>query len=290
MKRLIVGLLLVALLVPCFISSAMPVCAGDNVIELDGVLIKRGNDGGGETGVLDIQNPLYSTILRMAWYSSGSISITVAGDVPETGGALVLRAGHNRPVVLGGTSASMENPETGGVKVHRQANASADYPLVPSQKFWLGGGIYHDNVTKTVNLGVMFYPTGINQGYWKYDNNLSFQYGNNSSLSNVGNVAYSEKYTVLGPSGNFTKTNTIHILDTHNLTPTDNLSYINGALGGDILILTSADSNRDIYIDETGNIELAGGGFVLDNIEDTIQLVYIKTRGKWLELTRSNNG
>ena len=68
-----------------------------------------------------------------------------------------------------------------------------------------------------------------------------------------------------------------------------NLSTINGAEQGKILILKAAnDSNTVTLIDGT-NLRLAGGNFALDNVEDSIGLIAYSD-SVWHELFRSNNG
>lgn len=86
-----------------------------------------------------------------------------------------------------------------------------------------------------------------------------------------------------------TVTGCYHRVDTQGGASTDNLATINGAASGQILILQSVASARDVTVKNgTGNIFLAGSDFVLDNSRDFI--VLICTGGELNELCRSNNG
>ena len=55
-------------------------------------------------------------------------------------------------------------------------------------------------------------------------------------------------------------------------------------------MLRAANSARDVVIkDGTGNIQCAGQ-FTMDNVQDTIELIYDSTLTAWLEIGRSDNG
>ena len=67
-----------------------------------------------------------------------------------------------------------------------------------------------------------------------------------------------------------------------------NLTTINGAEQGKILILKAANNSNPVTLIDGTNLKLAGD-FALDNVEDSIGLIaYSSTR--WHELFRSNNG
>ena len=86
-----------------------------------------------------------------------------------------------------------------------------------------------------------------------------------------------------------TVTGCYHRVDTQGAAATDNLATINGAVSGQILILQSVASSRDVTVKNgTGNIFLSGSDFVLDNSRDFI--VLICTGGELNEICRSNNG
>lgn len=91
-------------------------------------------------------------------------------------------------------------------------------------------------------------------------------------------------------SGVITITNGFHRIDTEASAATDDLDTINGGLTGMILVITAANSSRDIVLkDGTGNLKLEGD-CTLDNIEDTITLIYSGASAAWKEIARSNNG
>jgi hypothetical protein len=86
-----------------------------------------------------------------------------------------------------------------------------------------------------------------------------------------------------------TVTGCYHRVDTQGGAATDDLATINGAATGQIIILQSVASSRDVTVKNgTGNIFLSGSDFVLDNSRDFI--VLICTGGELNEICRSNNG
>ena len=89
-------------------------------------------------------------------------------------------------------------------------------------------------------------------------------------------------------TGVVTVTKSFHSIDTECDACTDCLVTINGGAAGDILIIVANNGARSIVAkDGTGNLELAGD-FTLDNVEDTLSLIYNGTN--WLETSRSGNG
>lgn len=88
-------------------------------------------------------------------------------------------------------------------------------------------------------------------------------------------------------SGAVTRTQTYHSIDTEGDAATDDLDTVNGGTAGDILILRSVDSARDVVVrDMAGNLQLAGD-FTLGQGADRIVLIYDGIL--WYELSRSNN-
>jgi hypothetical protein len=87
-----------------------------------------------------------------------------------------------------------------------------------------------------------------------------------------------------------TVTKGYHVVDTEAAAATDDLSTINGGRDGVRLILRAANSARDVVVkDGVGNIQCAGD-CTLDNVQDTIELIYDGTLTAWLEIGRSDNG
>ncbi len=88
-------------------------------------------------------------------------------------------------------------------------------------------------------------------------------------------------------SGVITVTGGRCVVDTQGGAATDDLDTINGGADGDILVIYTANSARDVTAkDGTGNLALAGD-FVMTNIRD--RLVLLKDSGTWVELSRSDN-
>jgi hypothetical protein len=111
----------------------------------------------------------------------------------------------------------------------------------------------------------------------------------------AGDLTVSAGFLNLGPpveltiaDGEITVTQTPHTVDTQSDNPTDNLDTINGGTDGDILILKSVDSARDVELrDGNGNLRLEGN-FTLDSSQDRIILEF--SSPNWYELSRANNG
>ena len=92
-------------------------------------------------------------------------------------------------------------------------------------------------------------------------------------------------------TGAITVTQEFHTVDTEAAAATDNLDTITAGLGvstGMRVVFKAASSARDVVFTEAGNMKLAGGTFTLNNVEDTIELIYDGTN--WLEVSRSDNG
>lgn len=88
-------------------------------------------------------------------------------------------------------------------------------------------------------------------------------------------------------AGAITVTGSRHTVDTEASAATDDLDTINGGTAGDILILSSVNSARDVTVkDGTGNLTLAGD-FLFSNVGDFMMLYRGATL--WFELTRSDN-
>lgn len=95
--------------------------------------------------------------------------------------------------------------------------------------------------------------------------------------------------TVTIAAGEITATRAFHLVETQAAAATDDLDTINGWVDGDVLVLTPYDNGHTVVVkDNTGNIQCAGD-FSMDSFHDTMTLVFNTTRGKWHELSRSNN-
>jgi hypothetical protein len=90
-------------------------------------------------------------------------------------------------------------------------------------------------------------------------------------------------------TGAITATATRTRLDTEAAAATDDLDTINGGSDGDLIILSTTNSARDVVVkDGTGNLVLAGD-FTLSTTSDRIKLIYDSTLSAWVELSRSDN-
>jgi hypothetical protein len=105
-----------------------------------------------------------------------------------------------------------------------------------------------------------------------------------AGFSNLG--AVSSKTIAAGV---ITATATRTRLDTEAAAATDDLDTINGGSDGDLIILSTTNSGRDVVVkDGTGNLVLAGD-FTLSTTSDRIKLIYDSTLSAWVELSRSDN-
>ena len=76
-------------------------------------------------------------------------------------------------------------------------------------------------------------------------------------------------------SGAITKTQSLHTVDTESSASTDDLDTINGGSTNDFLILSSANSDRDVVLkNATGNIISSSGDFTLSNTAKRAHLRY----------------
>ncbi len=106
----------------------------------------------------------------------------------------------------------------------------------------------------------------------------------------VARLAHPKNAELTIASGVITVTGNYHDVDTESDGASDDLDTINGGIDGAILILRANNSARSVVVkDATGNIQCAGD-MTLDNIQDTITLIYDAVQSAWLEIARSNNG
>ena len=122
---------------------------------------------------------------------------------------------------------------------------------------------------------------------------MTMDVSNNVAIPN-GSLSVAGKYNITRgditiASGAITPTTSYVRLDTQSAASSDDLDTINGGAVGDIVILETRISSRDVVVkDGTGNLGLAGGAdFTLVNKSSTITLIYDGTA--WLEISRSSN-
>tara|TARA_R100001082_G_scaffold2385_1_gene2089 strand:+ start:1314 stop:4013 length:2700 start_codon:yes stop_codon:yes gene_type:complete len=109
--------------------------------------------------------------------------------------------------------------------------------------------------------------------------------GSGGAITQIGNIDTGE-LTIA--SGVITITGSYHTVDTESDAGTDNLDTINGGIAGNIVTLTAVNSARSVVLTESGNIKLGASTRTLDNLEDTITLVY--NGSNWLEIAFADNG
>lgn len=92
---------------------------------------------------------------------------------------------------------------------------------------------------------------------------------------------------VLDAAGEITVgSGTFYRVDTFAYSATDDLVRINGGVDGQMLILRTQTSNRDVTVKDGGNLRIAGD-FLLSTQGDRMMLQLYD--GFWYELSRSNN-
>ncbi len=114
-----------------------------------------------------------------------------------------------------------------------------------------------------------------------------------TSVTSSGDIT-SSTFFKLGPDteltiagGIITATGSLHTVDTQSNDPSDELDTVNGAAGGNLLVLRPADATRTIVAkDGTGNLRLAGD-FTMDHSSDMLFLVGVGAN--WIEISRSSN-
>jgi hypothetical protein len=105
-----------------------------------------------------------------------------------------------------------------------------------------------------------------------------------------GSLAVGDESELTIATGAITVTGGFHIVDTEADAATDDLDTISGGVTGQQLVITAANSARTVVVkDGTGNLKLAGD-MSLDNVEDTITLIYSGVASAWKEISRSDNG
>ena len=128
------------------------------------------------------------------------------------------------------------------------------------------------------------------------DSAATIQLESTTGVFVVGGLTLNTGSLNLGPrpeltisGGVVTKTASYHNLDTEADAASDDLDTINGGVIGDLIILESTDSARDVtVVHGTGNMRLEGGlDFGLADSNDRIVLLFNGVN--WIELTRSNN-
>jgi len=108
----------------------------------------------------------------------------------------------------------------------------------------------------------------------------------------IDRTSYGDAGSLTISSGAITVTKSYHEIVVEGSTGAgaDELTTINGGVDGAILIIRAATSgaNDTVTVIDGSNLALAGN-FIMDNIEDTLTLLYDTGQSKWLEISRSSN-
>jgi hypothetical protein len=96
-------------------------------------------------------------------------------------------------------------------------------------------------------------------------------------------VIASDALTIVGPTCGDLR------VDTEGAAATDDLATINAGVNGQIIVVRTSSSSRDVTLkDGTGNLRLEGD-MVLDTNQDTCTLMWSDSLVAWVELARANN-
>lgn len=110
--------------------------------------------------------------------------------------------------------------------------------------------------------------------------------GNNSFTGNntfTGKVLYPDDGELTIASGAITVTGTYHTVDTQTDAASDDLDTINGGSDGQILILQTENSSRDVVITQAGNIVTPYAvSFTLGTANNAATLIYSGALTKWV--------
>jgi hypothetical protein len=104
-----------------------------------------------------------------------------------------------------------------------------------------------------------------------------------------GKVSLGTQTELTIAAGAITVTRSYHTVDTTGDVASSDLETINGGIDGMILVLQANNSARTVVVkNNVGNI-LCGADFSLDNVADTITLLYDGTNSKWVKISSSDN-
>lgn len=125
---------------------------------------------------------------------------------------------------------------------------------------------------------------------WRVDSKGVAAFGNvtvGGANTGLGFLRLATGATLTIASGVITATNSFHEVDTEAAAASDNLDTINGAVDGNLLIITNVNAARTITArDGIGNLRLQGNFAFTDNDD---RLTLLARSGNWYEISRSNN-
>ena len=266
-------------------SSGAPISQNTNPVELDasGMANVWLGDGG------------YKFILKDANLNTIFTVDNIGGTNDTAFGASVNAISTN--TVINVTYANSVNICTGSPTLSLLTNASAGegfYFSVKNQGSGVvtldpdGGETIDGQSTKSIgpNQSALIISNGT-QWYTLFYYTVSTE-GNNIFTGNntfSGNVLFPSDGTLTIATGVITVTGADHLVDTEGAASTDDLVTINGGSDGQILILSTVDSARDVVIKTTGNIATGGGDIALGANTTKIVMQYNAALTKWLILS-----
>lgn len=120
------------------------------------------------------------------------------------------------------------------------------------------------------------------------DNEVA-SFNSDGTLTSVGLAQTAAGELTLDTDGEITiGTGCYYSVDTFEDAATDDLVLINGGVAGQIIVIHSANSARDVTVKETGNLHI-DGDFVIDRSWDRMMLMCSEAN-HWMELSRADNG
>ncbi len=150
----------------------------------------------------------------------------------------------------------------------------------------------------TIDSGVYYTKINIKHivvpGYNPWDRAISDTSGN---LTNIWYINYEPRIELHEIVSNTVTMNALGVrqlrLDTEGLAATDQLDTISAGIDNQLLYVQSSNLARDITVRDSsvsgGNIELVGGvSFTLNNINDSIVLMWKASTSRWAEVSRAN--
>lgn len=129
----------------------------------------------------------------------------------------------------------------------------------------------------------------INRGFSAVSNDVGF----NNSVTNsyvVRGEIPSESIDIVGTTLTINNYSSEYLLiDTENNAASGTLETITTGYNGRVISMSINSDNRDITINNSGNLIVEGGSVTLDREADTITLIYSTRKNKWLQTSFTNN-
>ena len=241
----------------------------------DGLGIRMVIDKDGKTGIgvhnpdamLQVFHPHTTTNNEVTSFKVSANTQTITSNLGNARACQFIE-----PTITSSSSTTITNAAT--VYIRDDVTSSGSATITNNYALWVDdGNVRFDGDARIVgNVGI-----GVAAPLTKLHINGDVAFGVGSQLT----ISSSDEVTI---------THSYHPIDTYNeTTSTDDLDTIKGGdAAGQILIIRAANNARTVVAkDGTGNLRLSGD-FSMDNILDTLVLMYIGNA--WIELSRSDNG